>query len=73
MRTSGLLLRIVWTLSLPVIVALSVQMFALFGSGYYADVFRQKIVAWGGNGLLPGSAVLAGFGVCSSDLDDADH
>jgi len=47
-------------------IALGVQMFALFGSGYYADTFRQKIVNWGGKGLLPGSAVLAGFIVCPS-------
>jgi hypothetical protein len=49
-------------------IALSVQMFALFGSGYYADTFRQKIAAWGGHGLLPGSAVLAGVIVCLPGL-----
>jgi hypothetical protein len=55
--------------TLPIIIALSVQMFALFGSGYYADKFREKIAAWGGNGLLPGSAVVAGFIVCLPGLE----
>jgi hypothetical protein len=50
-------------------IALSVQMFALFGSGYYADTFREKIAAWGGYGLLPGSAVLAGVIVCLPGLE----
>lgn len=55
-------------LTLPILLALSVQMFALFGSGSYADTFRQKIAAWGGKGLLPGSAVVAGFIVRLSSI-----
>lgn len=58
--------------TLPIMAALGVQMFALFGSGYYADTFRQKIVSWGGKGLLPGSAVLAGFIVCPLSFLCAD-
>jgi hypothetical protein len=54
--------------TLPIMLALSVQMFALFGTGFYAEAFRQKIVSWGGKGLLPGSAVLAGFIVRPSTI-----
>jgi hypothetical protein len=50
--------------TLPLLGATSALLFALFGSGYYADAFREKLNSWGGRGLLPGSAVLAGVIVC---------
>jgi len=50
--------------TLPLLVAIGIQQYALFGSGYYADTFRQHINSWGGKGLLPGSAVFAGIIVC---------
>lgn len=55
--------------TVPLILALSVLFFALFGRGHLADSFRTKIAEFGGRGLLPCATAFAGLIVSLQEAD----